>query len=122
MLHLARISGDFRIFYYVFTYVSISGCTESVAAHRLLPVGASGGSSPVAAHRLLTVVPWLLLLQSAGSRHAGLGAVVLRLSRSTACGILVLRPGTCLGRWILNHWTTREVPEFLYECGLGEMT
>lgn len=38
-----------RIFYYVFISVFISGCTESVAAHRLLPVGASGGSSPVAA-------------------------------------------------------------------------
>ena len=65
-----------------------------MAAHRLFLVAASGGYSLVAAHRLLIAVPWLLLLQSMSSRHAGLVAVVLRLSCSTARWILVLRPGT----------------------------
>ena len=35
---------------------------------------------------------------------------VCRLSCPVACGILVPKPGTeCRARWILNHWTTREV-------------
>ena len=44
----------------------------------------------------------------------GFLAVVLRLSCPTACGILVPRPGINpfpnTGRWILNAWTPREVP------------
>ena len=37
------------------------------------------------------------------------------------CGVLVPWPGIephapCIGRWILNHWTTREVPSFLFSC------
>ena len=45
----------------------------------------------------------------------GVLVAACRLSCPAACGILVPRPGIrtcvpCIGRWILNHWTTREVP------------
>ena len=36
-------------------------------------------------------------------------------SCSETCGIFLVRDGThvpCIGRWILNHWTTREAPKF----------
>ena len=41
------------------------------------------------------------------------------LSCPKACGILVPRTGIepafpCIARWILNHWTTRQVPVFRY--------
>ena len=44
----------------------------------------------------------------------GMGSVVVahRLSCPEACGIFLdqeLNPIPCIGRWILNHWTTREV-------------
>ena len=42
------------------------------------------------------------------------GAVVLGSSCSTACKIfpdLGSNPCPCFGRWILNHWTTREIPK-----------
>ena len=53
-----------------------------------------------------------------GSCHSrlsstGLVVVVQSLSRSEACEIFPdLGPNPCLcpGRWILSHWTTREVP------------
>ena len=41
-----------------------------------------------------------------------LGAVVHGLSCSEARGIFLdqgLNPVPCVGRWILNHWTTRKV-------------
>ena len=42
-----------------------------------------------------------------------------RLSCAAAFVILVLRSGIklwvpCIASWILNHWTTREVPTFLF--------
>ena len=66
---------------------------------------------------------WLLLLQSTGSRHAGfsgcgpwalghrLSSCGTMLSCSAACDIFPdPRDHTCvscIGRWILNHYTTR---------------
>ena len=73
----------------------------------------------VVLHRLLTAVA--SLLQSTGSRVqasvvAVLGSVVVvhGLSCPVACGIFPdqgsnLCPLHC--KWILHHWTTREVPE-----------
>ena len=72
---------------------------------------------------------WLLLLRSTGSRRAGSVVVACRLwstgsvvvahglSCSAACGILLdqgsnLSP--CIGRRILNHCATREVPLHLF--------
>ena len=52
---------------------------------------------------------WLLLLQSMHSRHMGLVAPWLVESSWT-------RDQNCvswIGRCILNHWTTREVPSFI---------
>ena len=51
---------------------------------------------------------WLLGLQSTGSRVVG----VRRVSCPVACGIYLDSNWTrvrCIGRRILNHWTTREV-------------
>ena len=46
--------------------------------------------------------------------HMGSVVAVLGLSCPAPCGILVpTRDRThvpCIERWILNHWTTREVP------------
>ena len=47
--------------------------------------------------------------------HAGSVAAACRLSCSLVCGMLVPWPGIkpmppCIARWILNHWTTREIP------------
>ena len=50
------------------------------------------------------------------------------LSGCAECGILVSHPGIkptspCIARWILNHWTTREVPRssFLNICWKNEI-
>ena len=46
------------------------------------------------------------------------------LSRSEACGILVPWPGVdwtcicCIARWILNHWTMREVSQIYFSDGM----
>ena len=52
---------------------------------------------------------WLLLLRSTGSRHAGLVAPRDMGSSQTRAWTCV----PCIGRRILNHWATREVPQ----CG-----
>ena len=54
---------------------------------------------------------WALSLRCASSV-----VVACTLSCPVACGILVLPPGIepcvpCIVRWILYHWTTREVPQ-----------
>ena len=51
--------------------------------------------------------------------HVGSPDVVSGLSCPLACGILVPQPGVepqvpCIGRQVLNPWTTREVPVFLF--------
>ena len=46
-----------------------------------------------------------------GFKCAGSGVVVQGFSCSVACGIFLDRNRTrvpCIGRWILNHWTTRK--------------
>ena len=55
-----------------------------------------------------SLLPWLLLLWSTG---AVVGAHVLHCS--AACEVFpdqALDRSPCFGRWILIHWTTREVP------------
>ena len=58
-------------------------------------------------------LPWHLLSWSICSRSAGYGSsVVLGLSCSMVPGIFWTRDWTCapcIGRWILNHCTPREV-------------
>ena len=83
-----------------------------------------GGYSLVVVHRLLIAVA--SLLWGTGSMAPGLQefwpvgstarahfVVVHGLSCSAACGIFrdqSSNPCPCTGRWILNHWTTMEVP------------
>ena len=54
------------------------------------------------------------LLQSTGSKARGLSSSGAQASCPTACEISVPTQGSNLrplpGRWILNHWTTGEVP------------
>ena len=56
-----------------------------------------------------------LQLWRQGSRARGLSSCSERAQLPKACGILVPQPGIkpvshCIGRPILNHWTTKEVP------------
>ena len=84
-----------------------------VAVRRLPLVAASRGYSSL----WCAGFSWwyLLLLRSMGSRCAGSVVVAHGLSCSTACGIFRTRAQTCvpcIGRWILNHCATREVPDY----------
>ena len=56
---------------------------------------------------------WLLLLHSMRSRRTGLVA----LWHGGSSGSRARNPVPCIGRWILNHWATREVLiQFLFNC------
>ena len=82
---------------------------------RLSLIEVSGGYSLL--WRTGFSLQWLLLLQSIGSRHAGsrvqaqklrcTGLVTPQHVGSIQTGDQTHVP--CTGRWILNHWTTREV-------------
>ena len=68
------------------------------------------GYALIAVHRLLIVVAPLV---EHGLVVCGLRSYVHRLSCPTACGISGIRDQThvpSIGRWILYHWATREVP------------
>ena len=54
---------------------------------------------------------WLLLLRSTGSRCAGLVVPWHVGSFRTKARSHV----PCIGRWILNHWATREVPGYSFQ-------
>ena len=60
---------------------------------------------------------WLHHVLAAAFGIESSGSRACRLSCPEACGILVPLPGMetvpCITRWILNHWTTREVWERL---------
>ena len=55
-------------------------------------------------------LPWLLLLWNTGSRHSGLVAPWHVESSQTRDRTCVL----CIGRWILIHCTTKEVPHLCF--------
>ena len=105
-------------------------CWVFIAVHGLSLVAASGGYSSL---RCVSFsLWWLLLLWSTGSRctsfsscssralerrlsscSAGSVAVAHGLSCSAACGIFPdqgSNPCPRIGRWVLNHCATREVP------------
>ena len=100
--------------YYLFNYLFIFGCVGSWLRH---------AGSFIAARRLFIVVCGLL--SSCGvwaPEHMGSVVVAYRLSNCCMQAKLLhsmwdlsslTRDQTrvlCIGRWILNHWTTREVP------------
>ena len=109
----------FFIFYFWLSWVF-------VAAHRLSLIAEWGllflpcaGSS----------LRWLLLLWNTGSRHMGFGSCGLHSCGSQAlevwASVVILRHvrSSCTKDWpcvpslggqIRNHWTTREVPYFLF--------
>ena len=59
----------------------------------------------------------LLLCWCVGPRLKGFRVAAPRLTCTMACGIFLGTDWThspCIGRWILNHWTTREVLPSLF--------
>ena len=100
------ISFIFKKFIDLFMVVAMSG---------LFLVARSGGYPLVTVHKLL-IKP----LQSKGCRHIGFSSCRTRAQPWWHTGLVALRmcslpkPGIkprvlCIGRWILIHWTTREV-------------
>ena len=86
-----------------------------VAAHGLSLVAVSGGYSSLRCMGFS--LQWLLLLRSTGSRGASSVVVARGLCCSVACGIFPHQGSTrvpCIGRWILNHCATREVPVWFH--------
>ena len=89
------------------------GCRE-----RYFSVVISGGYSLVVVHRLLIAVASLVVekgsrVQTPDCRLQSADSVVVAhgLSCSVACGIFLDQGSnrvSCIGRRILNHWTTRE--------------
>ena len=73
----------FNKFIYLFIYFWL--CWVFVSVRRLSPVAASGGYSSSWCTGF--TLPWLLLLWSTGSTHAGSVVVAHGLSCSAACGI-----------------------------------
>ena len=70
---------------------------------------------------------WLLLLWSTGSRCVGFSSCSMRAQQLWLAGLVApqhvgssrTRDRThvpCIGRWILNHCATREVPEPALNC------
>ena len=91
------------------------GCAGSSLLCKLSLVAASRGYSLVAAWWLLIVV--LSLVWRTGSRHTGSVVVAHGLSFSMTRGIFLhqgLNPCPLIGRQILNHWTIREVQQWIF--------
>ena len=93
-------------------------CWVFVAARGLSLVAASGGYSLLWCAGFS--LQWLLLLQSTGSRCTGFSSCVRWAQQLWRTGLVAPRHvGSsptrdrtrvpCIGRWILNHCTTREV-------------
>ena len=103
----------FFIFYLWLHWVFIAACGFSLVAE------SSGYSSLQCTGFSLW---WLLLLRSVGSRACGhlylwvTGSVAARHVGSSWTRDQTHVP--CIGRWILNHWITRELPHLFYSCWL----
>ena len=60
---------------------------------------------------------WRLLWWSTGSRALGSAVAAHRLRCASGCAIFLDRDQThvlCIGKWILYHWTTREVQLLIF--------
>ena len=114
------------LFFFInpFIYLFIFGVHwVFVTAHGLSLVVASGGHYSLWCTGFS--LRWLLLLWSTGSRHTGFSSCVTRAQQLCLTGSVTLRHvGSsqtrartlipCTGRWILSHYTTREVPDDVY--------
>ena len=106
-------------FFKVFIYFILLALRVFVAVWGLSLVVASGGYSSL--WSMGSSLWWHLLAWSTGSRHASFSSCSSLDSReqaqglncSTACEIFPdqgLNPVSCIAKWILNHWITREAP------------
>ena len=102
------IFGGFGVLFWVF-----------IARLWLSLVAASRGCSLVAVHELLTGVSSLVSEHGFQSGEGGWGLHVVALWLSCPKALWGLSSQTrdqtcisCISRWMLNHWTTREVPEW----------
>ena len=100
-----------------------------VAVCGLSLVAASGGYSSLRCMGFSLC--WLLLLWSTGSRHTGFSSCGTRAQQLWCRGLVAPRHvGSswttartcipCIGRWILYHCTTREVPWLSLETKIGK--
>ena len=121
------------LFFFIFIFFNFSFwlCWVFVAVCGLSLVAASRGYSSLQCAGFL--LRWLLLLWSTGSRHTGFNSCSMRAQQLWLMGsraqaqqlwhtsLVALRHvGSsrtrartrvpCMGRWILNHCTTREAP------------
>ena len=107
-------------FYFIYLFIYFWLHWVFVAMHGLSLVVASGGYSSLWCAGFS--LRWLVLLWSTGSRHAGFSSCGSRaqaqqlwrmsLAALWHVGSSQTRARTrvpCIGRWILNHCTTREV-------------
>ena len=105
----------FLIMYFFLAALGLRCCTQAFAScgeRGLLFIAARGLPIAVAPH----VKHGLLARGLQSLWHAGSVVVVHGFSCSTACGIFLdqgSNPCPCIGRQILNHCTTREVPPAL---------
>ena len=127
---MSALIGQARFYYlfifkiYLFIYLWL--CWVFVAVRGLSLVAVCGASS-----RLWCTgfsLQWLLLLQSTGSRCAGFSSCGTRAQQLWLTGLVApwhvgssqTRHRThvpCIGRWILKHCTTREVPQTSFYMG-----
>ena len=101
------------LFYFNILFISFCLCWVFIAACRLSLLVVSWGYSLVATLSLLVAVASLaaqalgLRLSSCSTQHlVASWHVGSSQTRDQTCG-------PCIGRWILNHWTSREVPGVL---------
>ena len=111
LVGLIAASSFFKICIYLFLAARVFA-----AARGLSLVAASGGYSPAALCRLLPCSGF----SCCRARALGARTQQLQCEGSAASQHLEffqIREGTCvpcIGRWILNHWTTRKAQQFLF--------
>ena len=120
LFYYCQLVGVLYIFYkfiYLFIYFWLRWVFA--AAHRLSLVAASGGYSSLWCVGFS--LWWLLLLQSTGSRRLGFSSCGTRAQQLWHTGLVAPRyvgssrtrdqtHVSCIGRQIVNHCATREVP------------
>ena len=97
-------SKQFSTLYLFLTVLGLCGCAWAFSS-----CGEQG--------LLFVVVRGHLLLQGMGSRVLGSVVKYTGLVAPSCVGSSQTRDQThipCIGRWILNHWTTREVQQFFF--------